>query len=57
MTIFIWVIAILFVTDVIGKAVMISKQEYTRTANSMILNITITLCLLVWAVWLLGNNA
>lgn len=56
MIIFIWVVVVLFVIEVFGKSIMLAKHDYQRKEGAMIADILITLVLIVWAAWLLGNN-
>ena len=57
MTTFIWVVVVLFGIEIFGKSIMLAKHDYQRKEGAMIADIVITICMLVWAAWLLGNNA
>ena len=57
MTIFIWVVVVLFGIEIFGKSIMLAKHDYQRKEGAMIADILITICMLVWAAWLLSNNA
>jgi len=57
LTEFIWVVVVLFWLEIFGKSIMLAKHDYQRKEGAMIADIAITLCMLVWAAWLLGSNA
>ena len=57
MTTFIWTVVVLFSIEVFGKAIILSMHNYERKPKAMLGDIVISLGMLVWAAWLLGNNA
>jgi len=55
MKLFIGVVVVLFVIDVIGKAIMIYKKDYIRTPEAMIFDMFLLLIFIVWGSYLIGN--
>jgi len=56
-TTFIWVVVVLSGMEILGTSVMLAKHDYQREEVALIADILKTICMLVWAAWLLGNNA
>ena len=52
---FVWTMVVLFAIEIVGKASMIQSGNLIRKPSHMVIDIAISLCLVVWAAWLLGN--